>query len=125
VKGMPLILLILLCNTSVFSQITIELENVSKHIGDRVTVCGKVRGGRYLEQVKGNPTFLNMGAAFPKHTLTVVIWNDVRKEFEKAPEELFKDKEICVTGRVELYKGKVQIVVRGREDVNSKVSKNK
>lgn len=103
-----------------FSQTIIELEEVGKHIGDSVTVCGKVSGGRYLEQSKGKPTFLNLGAAFPNHTLTVVIWNDLRKKFEKAPEVLFNDKLICVTGRVELYKGKVQIVVRRREDVRVK-----
>lgn len=103
-----------------FSQTTILLEDAGKHIGDSVTVCGKVSGGRFLEAAKGTPTFLNLGQAFPNHTLTIVIWGDLRKQFEKAPEELFKDKEICVTGRIELFRERPQIVLRRKEDVKLK-----
>jgi hypothetical protein len=95
-----------------FSQSTIKLEDVSKYIGDSVTVCGKVSDGRYFEKSKCAPTFLNLVAAFPNHSLTIVIWNDVRKQFETAPELLFKNKEVCFTGRIELFKEKPQIVVR-------------
>lgn len=102
---------------SAYSQTTIALENVSKHVGDSVKVCGVVRGGRFLEQTKNSPTLLNVGAAFPNQLLTVVIWSDVRKQFEQAPEELFKDKEICIVGKVELYKEKPQIVLRRKEQI--------
>ena len=101
-----------------FSQINIKLEDVGKHVGDTVKVCGKVYGVRYLETTKNQPTFLNVGASFPKQVLTVVIWSDVRKQFEKAPELLFADKEVCITGKVEVYKGKVQIVVRERKHLS-------
>ncbi|HEX7905842.1 MAG TPA: hypothetical protein VF487_18350 [Chitinophagaceae bacterium] len=101
-----------------FSQISIKLEDVSKHTGDSVKVCGKVYGIRYLADTKNSPTFINMGAAFPNQQLTVVIWGDVRGQFETAPEELFKDKEICVTGRIQLYKEKVQIVVTKKEKIS-------
>lgn len=100
-----------------FSQITIRAEETQKHIGDSVTVCGKVYDGRYMTQVKNNPTFLNIGNLFPNQLLTVVIWNNVRKQFETAPEALFKGKEICVTGRIELYKERAQIVLRRKEDL--------
>lgn len=103
-----------------YSQITITAEETQKHIGDSVTVCGKVYDGRYMTQVKNNPTFLNIGGLFPKQLLTVVIWNNVRKQFETAPEELFKGKVICVTGRIELYKEKAQIVLRRKEDMRVK-----
>jgi len=102
------------------SQTTISLEDVDKHIGDSVTVCGRVSSGRFLEQAKGSPTFLNLGKVFPNHALTVVLWNDMRKQFEKAPELLFKDQEICVTGRIELYKERPQIVIRRKEDIKLK-----
>lgn len=87
-----------------YSQKTIPLEDVGKHIGDSVTVCGNVSSVRYLETAKNTPTFINLGKAFPNHSLTIVIWSEVRKQFETAPEVLFKDKEVCVTGRIELYK---------------------
>ena len=40
-----------------FSQIVIELSDVSKHIGDSVKIVAKIYGGKYLENIKGSPTF--------------------------------------------------------------------
>ena len=48
---------------------------------------------------------------YPNQALTIVFWEETRKKFEKSPEELFADKNVCVTGRVELFKEKPQIVV--------------
>lgn len=101
-----------------FSQTTIKLEDVSKHVGDSVKVCGKVYGIRQVATVQNEPTFINLGGGFPNQLLTVVIWSDVRKQFEQAPEELFKDKEICVVGRIEVYKERPQIVIRERGQVS-------
>jgi len=39
----------------------------------------------YLEQTKGSPTFLNIGGNYPDAPLTLVIWNDVRKQFKHIP----------------------------------------
>lgn len=101
-------LLITLCSTA---QQKITLAEISKHIGDSVTVCGKITGGKFLDATKNQPTFLNMGAAYPNQLLTVVIWGNTRKLFPYKPEEHLKAKEVCVTGRVELFKDKPQIVV--------------
>lgn len=119
-KTLIISLLVLFLAINGYTQTTIPLEDVSKHIGDSVTVNGKVSGGRFLDQAKGTPKFLNIGQAFPNNTLTIVIWSDVRKQFETAPEVLFKDKEVCVTGRVELFREKPQIVLRRKEDVTAK-----
>ena len=116
-KTIFVLVIFFLWSISASAQTTIQLADVGEYVGDSVTVCGKVSGGLFLEQAKGKPTFLNLGAAFPNHSLTIVIWNDVRKLFEKAPEELFKDKDVCVTGRVELFRGKPQIVVRRKRDM--------
>ena len=93
-------------------QRTIKLEDVNKHVGDSVKVCGKVYGIKYLQQAKNSPTFLNLGAAFPNQQLTIVIWENTRKKMTKSPEEMFSDKNICVSGKVELFKDKPQIVLR-------------
>lgn len=42
---------------AVTAQTAIKLEDVSKHIGDSVTVCGKVAGMRYFENSKTNQPF--------------------------------------------------------------------
>jgi hypothetical protein len=99
------------------SQDTIKLEDVSGHVGDSVKVCGKVAGIRYMENAKGQPTLMNMGAAYPNQLLTVVISSEVRKQYEIAPEELFKDKDICITGKIEIYRDKPQIVVSRKEQI--------
>ena len=103
--------------TIAYSQKTIKLEDVGKHVGDSVKVCGKVYGIRYFEQSKNSPTLINIGGAYPNQLLTVVIWGDVRNKFEKTPEELFRDKDVCVTGKIELYKGKEQVLVREKEQI--------
>lgn len=109
-KLIATIIALLLCITD-FSQESIKLEDINQHIGDSVTVCGKVYSARYMENARNKPTFLNMGAAYPNQALTVVIWADVRKQFEDKPEVLFANKEICITGKLELYKDKPQIVI--------------
>ncbi len=100
-----------------FSQVKIKLEDAGKYVKDSITVCGRVAGIRFVEKSKNTPTFINIGASYPNQLLTVVIWGDVRKQFEIAPEVLFKDKEVCITGKVELYKEKLQIVIHQKEQL--------
>jgi DNA/RNA endonuclease YhcR with UshA esterase domain len=94
------------------AQQKITLAEVNKHIGDSVTVCGKIYGGKFLDAAKNQPTFLNMGAAYPDQLLTIVIWGSTRKSFPYKPEEKLKGKQVCVTGKIELFKEKPQIVVQ-------------
>ena len=94
-----------------YSQQKITLQEVSKHVGDTVTVCGKIFGGVFLSSAKNQPTFLNVGAAYPNQQLTVVIWNNARKLFNYKPEEKLKGKTMCITGKIELFKNKPQITV--------------
>jgi hypothetical protein len=92
------------------AQAQIKLDEVSRHIGDSVTVCGKVAGMRYFENSKKKTTFLNIGAPYPEQMLTVVIWESVRSQFTSTPEDL-KEKMICITGRIILFKEKPEIVI--------------
>lgn len=98
------------------AQTNIKPEDVIKHIGDSVTVCGKVYGMRFFENSKNKPTLLNIGAKHPDQLLTVVIWENVRAMFTTKPEDL-QDKEICITGRISLYKEKAQIVIDRPEQI--------
>ena len=116
-KNVIVILFLMGFASNGYSQKTIPLEEIGKHVGDSVKVCGKVYGIKWLEQTKGSPTLINIGAAYPNQLLTVVIWGDVRKKLEKTPEELFADKEVCVTGKIELYKGKEQIAANSKEQI--------
>lgn len=106
----------LLIATTLSAQTSIKLEDVSKHIGDSVTVCGKVAGMRYFENSNNKTTLLNIGAKHPDQLLTVVIWENVRARFASKPEDL-QDKEICITGRISVYKEKIQIVIEKPEQI--------
>lgn len=98
------------------AQTSIKLEDVSKHIGDSVTVCGKVAGLKYFENSKNKPTFLNIGANHPNQLLTVVIWEKTRALFTSKTEDLM-DKEICITGRIILFKERPEIVIEKPEQI--------
>jgi len=96
----------------VHAQATVKLDEVNKHIGDSVKVCGLVYDTYYAVRTDNTPTFLNIGAKYPNQLLTVVIWADVRKLLNNKPEEEYLNKKICVSGKIELYKGKPQIVIQ-------------
>ena len=80
------------------------------HIGEKATVCGKVASTRYAATTRGKPTFLNLDKPYPSQVFTVLIWGESREKFG-APEEMYRDKEICVTGRITEYRNVPEIVV--------------
>lgn len=100
-----------------YSLPTVSLDEIEKYVGDSISVCGKVFGGRYLQGINSKPTLLNMGAQYPNQLLTIVIYGSDRQNFEESPEDFYRDKEVCVTGKVELYNKKPQIVVRNKEQL--------
>jgi len=42
----------------------------------------------------------------------VVIWGTDRSKFKQPPETLYAQHQVCVTGRIELYHGAPEIIVR-------------
>ena len=102
--------LVIIVSTA-FAQSTVTAKEAAKHIGEKVTVCDKVFGGRYFESGNNQPTLLNMGDAYPNNPFTFVIYGEDRKKFSWKPEEYLVNKEVCVTGEVKEYRGKPQITV--------------
>lgn len=93
------------------SQTTIKIEELNNHIGDSVKVCTKIYGGIYLDRSKGTPTLLNAGGSYPNNPLTVLLWPEARAKFKDKPEEFFKGKNVCITGKLILYKEKPEIII--------------
>ena len=112
-----LLLVALCCTMAAVAQTEIKLEDVSKHVGDSVKVCGKIYGGIFLERAKDTPTFLNVGGTYPNNPLTIVIWADTRKTLDQKPEEFYKDKNVCIFGKITLYKDKPQIVIYNKNQL--------
>ena len=109
-KKITVTLFYLFIIATITAQTNIKLEEVNKHIGDSVTVCGIVASMRYFENSKNKPTLLNLGAKYPDELLTLVIWEKARALFTANVDE-FKGKNICATGRIILYKGKPEIII--------------
>jgi hypothetical protein len=66
----------------------------------------KVFSTQYLESVSGTPTLINLGGAYPNELLTVVIFGENKGKFKEKPEDAWKDKTICIVGRITEYRGK-------------------
>jgi micrococcal nuclease len=94
---------------TLFAAEPIPSAKAKNHIGQDATVCGKVADTRYLESGR-SPTFLNFDDKYPNHTFTVVIFGENRAKFG-TPEKDYLDKNICVTGKIEDFNGKPEIVV--------------
>ena len=89
----------------------ISAVEAGAHIGETLTVCGRVASARYVYWTRGQPTFLNLDQAFPNQVFTVVIYSLDRPKFGMPPEERFLGKPVCVTGLIEEEEGLPQIVV--------------
>ena len=110
-------LIMLGCVSAIFAQDTISLQQVKSRIGDSITVCGRIDDTRYLVTADNSPTFLNIGGSYPKQLLTVVIWGDIREKLKGKPELDFKNKSVCVSGKIEFYKASPQIVIHNVEQL--------
>lgn len=92
-----------------FAQKSLSAAEAKEHIGEVATVCGTVVTTRYAGSTKGSPTFLNLDKAYPNQVFTIVIWGSDRSKFGR-PEVDYREKRICVTGKIREYRGKPEIV---------------
>ncbi len=79
---------------------------------------GKVVRSFYNPGGRGQPTYLDLGRAYPDpRRLKVVIWGSSRDAFPGAPESIYRDKDVAVSGKVSVYRGVTQIIVRSPSSV--------
>ena len=94
-------------------------EEAPKHVDENGTICGLVASAHFANRTKGQPTFLNLGKPYPNQVFTAVIWGSDRSKFG-SPETSLNGKQVCVTGRIQLYRGKPEIVVRDTNQLSEK-----
>jgi DNA/RNA endonuclease YhcR with UshA esterase domain len=94
-------------------------EEASKHVDENVTICGLVVSAHFANRTKGQPTFLNLGKPYPDQVFTAVIWGSDRSKFG-SPETSLNGRQVCVTGHIQLYRGKPEIVVRDTNQLSEK-----
>jgi micrococcal nuclease len=114
-KKTVFVLFIAFASAKAFAQTTIPAKDAAKHIGEKVTICDKIYGGKFL--TGPGLTLLDIGGAHPNEALVLLIKGDDRKKFKEAPEDAFKNKNVCVTGTIIDYKGKPEIVITEPEQI--------
>jgi hypothetical protein len=120
VFGLVLVFALLIYPTIITAQENpITASDAGKFVGQKATVCGIVATTTFASKSKGQPTFLNLDKPYPHQLFTVLIWGSDRGKFEKPPEEL-SGKEICVTGMIQSYKGRPEIIVKDPSQIKVK-----
>lgn len=100
------------------AQKKITALEAKDHINESATVCGNVVSARFSASTKGQPTFLNLEKPYPNQIFTVVIWGSDRAKFG-TPETEYKGKRICVTGKIENFRGVPEIVVSDPQQIKA------
>ena len=112
-KHKKIVIIGLICTFGLCGETeTINAAEAAKHIGEYKTVCGKVVSTFYHKKGKSKQTYLNIDKAYPNQIFTILIWGSDRKYFDGAPEEVYRDKDVCVDGKISSYKGNPQIMVK-------------
>lgn len=90
----------------------ISAKDAADYIGKTVIVEG------YIADVVMRPkvNYLNFDNKFPKHTFTAVIFPKDAENFEDL--NIFRNKNVRVKGKPELYRGKPQIILNSPEQIN-------
>ncbi len=110
-KKYAILVILLLLSTFIFAQTSVTAKEAGKYIGKTISVCDKIFGGIFMSKSSGQPTFLNMGAAYPNAPFTIVIWADARRKFKLKPEEFYRNKQVCITGEIIVFNGKPEMIV--------------
>jgi hypothetical protein len=116
-KKFLILLITITSSIFAFAQTEIKLSDIANHEGDSVIVSGIVMDCRHLPSAKGSPVLLNVGAKYPNQLLTLVIWGDDRSKFKDDPEKTYMNKNVRMAGKVEMYKGKPQIVLHDEKQI--------
>jgi DNA/RNA endonuclease YhcR with UshA esterase domain len=90
---------------------SISASEAASHVGETETVCGTVASSKFASSSNRSPTFLTLDRPYPNQVFTAVIWGSDRSKFKEPPEVTFQGKRICVTGAIQLYKDRPEIIV--------------
>jgi nuclease S1 len=107
---LPMAILALTISAPAARAATLAPEDAAKHAGEDVTVCGTVAGAKYAAQVRGGLTFIDFGKRYPDAPFTALIFAADRAKFG-TPEKGLEGKQVCVSGKIQMFRGKAEIVL--------------
>lgn len=89
--------------------------DAKEKMGQKATVCGTVVSTKLSE--KSGATFINLDKKFPNQVFSITIWKNSRANFSYKPEVELMNQQICVTGKIEDYKGTPSMSISNEKDV--------
>lgn len=110
-----ILLIILLVNFAVSADL--NTAEAAKHVGESGTVCGTVVDVHTASRSNGSPTFINLDKSYPNQVFTILIWGSDMSKFSPA-RSAWNGKTACATGKIELYRGKPEIVAHDAGQVS-------
>jgi hypothetical protein len=119
-KKSILALSISLISISSYCQKEIKPEEAKDNVGDTVKICAKIFDVKFHENIKGSPTYLYTTEDTANPAVTFVIWGDQRKYFDYKPEKDLKERNVCITGKIENVKDKPTIVIERQSQIDIK-----
>lgn len=97
---------------------SIDYSEAKSHIGETITVFGEVKASDYLSNSNYQPTYIDIGAAYPDESrVTMVVWGEDRGNFPGEPESIYLGKTICVEGELYEYEGVVYVKVETPDQI--------
>ena len=99
-----------------WAQNTVPTDSLAYYEGQLIRVCDSVTGV-HVSTGKSETTFINFGEPFPRNSFSVVIFQKDAESFSYKPAEFLDGKNICITGKVKLYKGKPEIIVYNEKQI--------
>lgn len=94
---------------------SISATDAKAHVGENAIVCGNVASERTVMRSRGEPTFINLDAAYPNQVFTILVWGDDRKSVGELPHV---GSHVCATGLIEKFRGVPEIIVRSAGQLN-------
>jgi hypothetical protein len=116
--GLPVLIASILAVSVAHAQKPLTTPEAKSHVGEKATVCGDVVSAHHAARTRGNPTFINLDKPYPEQVFTVLIWGSDRPKFGD-PEEEYRGKHICVTGKIADHNGIPEIVAYDPSQVKS------
>lgn len=113
------VLLIFILYGSISAQENLDDVDLTNYVNKKVQYCDYVYGS-YVTKGDKPLILLNLGADYPDAKLVVAIFHENWDNFEYKPEEFLKDKQICVKGKLILYNGQPEIIVKKPEQIEVK-----
>jgi hypothetical protein len=101
---------------------TLTAAEAKNHIGETATVCGKAASTHFASKSTGKPTYINLDQPYLRQIFTIVIWGQYRSEFGN-PEKTLRDRAVCVTGRIQQFRGLPEVTATKADQIKPKPEK--